>query len=87
LQRPDFVVGEHQADEAGFRSNRLHDALGADTSLIVRRHVGYLDAEPLQVFAGVEHGMVLDRCGDDVASRAGELGRKEETANSGVSRL
>ena len=43
--------------------------VGIDEPVLVDGQIGHLEPELLQLVAGVQHGVVLDRGGDDVISK------------------
>ena len=75
LQHADLVVGRHDRDQ-----NRLvvHGALQiveVNQPIFLHRQIGHAKAELLQMFAGIEHRLVLgDRSDDVVALLAVHLG-------------
>ena len=87
LDRADLVVGEHDGDEDGAVGDRARDVVGVDAAVAVDGHVGDVEAELLEVVAGVEDGVVLDRGGDDVVAGARLLLGEGDAFEGRVDRL
>ena len=64
--RADLVVGVHGGHQAGVRPDGILHLLGGDVVALL--HIQKLDLEAflLQLFQGVQHGMMLEGGGDDV---------------------
>src|SRR5207302_268935 len=60
LQYPSLVVGGHDADEPGVRSNGGADCFGIDQRTGVDWNVSNLAAARFECLACIEHGVVLD---------------------------
>jgi hypothetical protein len=65
LDRADFVVGEHHADQDRLGRNRRLDFVRVDAAVAIHRHLDDLEAELLEVPDRVTDGVVLDGGGDD----------------------
>ena len=87
LDRPDLVVGEHDADEDRFAADRTGDLVRVDEALRVNLEAGDLEAEALQVFERVEDGVVFHGGGDDVCAGARVLLGEGDPFEGGVDRL
>src|SRR5581483_2953615 len=66
LDGANLVIGVHDRGERGLIGDSLFQFTRVNASILVNRQVGHSKAETLQVLAGVEDGMMLDRRGDDV---------------------
>ena len=66
LDGADFVVCHHDADEHRVRTDRCHHGIRIDMALTVDRKIGHIEAPLLEIRAGVQDRMMLDRVGDDV---------------------
>ena len=83
LERAEFVVGVHHGDQHGVRPQRAADIVRVHNAIAADRHAGDFDASPFERLAGVQHRMMLDGRGDDVARlRAGAL--STHAKNGGV---
>ena len=69
LDSADLVVRQHHADHDGPVPDGADHLVGIDEPVLVDRQIGHLEPELLQLVAGVQHGVVLDRGGDDVISK------------------
>ena len=79
LDGADLVVGEHDSHQAGVLPEGLLQILQPDHTVLIDRKVRHLKALLLQLLQGVEHRVVLNGVGDDVAlpplrPQAGGLG-------------
>ena len=72
LEDAGFVVGEHDADEAGVGAESIADGLGRDESTGERGDEGDLNAALGGALGGLEDGGVLDGGGDEVVAGAQE---------------
>ena len=54
LDRADLVVGEHDRDEDGLVGDGRADLVDVDQPVRLHRHVGHLEALPLQALAHVQ---------------------------------
>ncbi len=68
LDRPDLVVGVHDADEDGARGDGAADGLGIDSSLAVHADDRDLRAQPLKELQRLQDGRMLDGAGDEVVA-------------------
>ena len=68
LEDAGFVVGEHDRDEAGVGLEGGFESGGLDAAGGGGLEKGDFDAASLQSFGGVEDGVVLDLCGDEVCA-------------------
>ncbi len=68
VNRPDFIVGQHDRDQNRLVRNRFPDFVGGDLAVFSHRQIGHLDAAFLQGFAGVQDRPVFRRAGDDVVA-------------------
>ena len=66
LNGSDFVVGVHDGDEAGLRGDCGLYLFRRHKSVFVNVQIGDGESLLLQLFQGVEHGVVLKGGGDDV---------------------
>jgi hypothetical protein len=73
LNRADFVVGHHDGDEDGIGTHRRGDATDLNQPVGVHRNIRDLEAFAFEPGRRIEHRLVLDRGGDDVAA-AGSVG-------------
>ena len=80
LHRADLVVGEHHRDEAGVGADRGLHVLETDHAVGVHVEQRDLKALLLQLGERVQHGVMLELCGDQVLfalARAGAGGRDD----------
>ena len=70
LDRAEFIVRVHHADENCFRAQRAANIFGIDDAVAADGHVGDVDALRFERLAGIEDGVMLDGCGDDVLARS-----------------
>ena len=68
MNRPDFVVGQHDGDEDRLVRDGFPDLVGIDEAFFTDRQVRDLDAALLQRLAGVQHRPVLRATGNDVVA-------------------
>ena len=69
LQDASLVIRQDDADELRLRPKRAANIIRINQGLAVYRQVGHGAAHLLQPLAGVQHGMMLNRGGDDVIAR------------------
>ena len=67
LDGPDLVVGKHDRHQTGVFADRFCHLLRRDNAVCVHIQQRDLKAALLQFVEGVEHRVVLKRCGNDVA--------------------
>ena len=87
LQGAHLVVGEHDVDERGVRVHGVDDGAGADRAFGVDGNVGDLEAEALQIIAGVQGGVMLNGRGDDAVPRPGQTLREGDALERAVDGL
>ena len=68
LDGADLVVGQLQRDQHCLLGERRAELVGVDPAVAIDRQPDDLEPELLEVAAGVEHGVVLDRAGDDAVA-------------------
>src|SRR5579863_61483 len=66
LHDADLVVGSHDGDQNGFVIHGALEILEIDQAVFLHRQVSDAIAVLLETLAGVEHGLVLGDCGDNV---------------------
>src|SRR5208283_4219590 len=66
LNGADLVVGKHHAHQNRPRPDRSGHVVRIDEAVAADLQIGDLVSLRLEAFAGVEHGLVLDRGRDDV---------------------
>ena len=71
LNRAEFIVCVHHADENCFGAQRAANFFGIDDARAPDWHVGDVDALLFERLAGVEDRVMLDRRGDDVLAARG----------------
>ena len=69
LDRAEFVVRVHHADQNCFRPQGAANIFGIDDACAADGNEGDVDALRFQRLAGIEHGVMLDGRGDDVLAR------------------
>ena len=72
LDGADLVVGEHHAHHGRVVGDRVGNVVWVDEAIRVRRQVGHVEAELLQMVAGMQHGVVFYAGGDDVVAEAAQ---------------
>ena len=72
LDGADLIVGEHHAHHGRVVGDRVGDVVWIDEAIRVGRQVGHVEAELLQLVAGVQHGVVFYASGDDVVAEAAQ---------------
>ena len=68
LQHADLVVGGHDGDQDRLVIHGALQIVEIDAAVLLHRQIGHAEAVLLQPLAGVEHGLVLGRLGDDVVA-------------------
>ena len=63
-----FVVRDHDADEQRVRPDRCHHRIRIHMSLMIDRKICHVEAPLLEIRAGIQDRMMLDRVGDDVTA-------------------
>src|ERR1035437_5264587 len=71
LERAEFVIGVHDADQHGLGAQGAADVFGTYDAVRGDAQAGDLAAFGARLFSGREHGRVLDGAGDDVLGRGG----------------
>src|ERR1700748_2964761 len=66
LYHPDLIIGIHDGDEHGRGPDSGFQFRQADHTLLIYRQPCHFGAEPFEVVAGVEHGLVFGDHGDDM---------------------
>ncbi len=69
LQHARLIVRQDDADQLRLRTQRPPHIIGIDQRPPIHRQVRHRATHLFQALAGVQHGMVLDRRGDDVIAR------------------
>src|SRR3954454_5422415 len=72
LDRTDFIVGMHDADENGAICNRTAHCIRIDSARAISRQISHPRAHLLQELARSENGRMLDPGRDDVLTLAPE---------------
>jgi hypothetical protein len=68
IHRANFVVGVHDRDQDRRRPDRLTHILRIHTAILANRQVRDFETVLLQILAGIQHSLVLDRLGNDVVA-------------------
>src|SRR4029077_18651316 len=68
LQHAGFVVGRHNADQNRLVREGVFKLIKINEAVALDRQIGYTEAARFQMFAGIEHGLVLSDSGDDVVA-------------------
>ena len=72
LEDAGFIVGHHNGDEPGIRTQRPADIVGINLSTAVHRNISDFTSHLFQVLAGIQHGVMFDGRRNNVVAGAGE---------------
>ncbi|MNI76794.1 hypothetical protein D3C73_1330440 [compost metagenome] len=68
VERPQFVVDQHQRHQESVLAHGFADRLRGDQPIGIRHQVRHGDTGILQLPGGIENGLVFDLAGEDMAT-------------------
>src|ERR1044071_4368008 len=68
LKHAGFVVGRHDADQNRLVREGVFKLIKINEAVALDRQISYTEAALFQMFASIEHGLVLGNNGDDVVA-------------------
>jgi len=75
-----FIVGHHDGDESGIFAQSPAHIVGINLPPAVHGYIGDFTSHLFQVFAGIQHGVMLDGRGNYVVAGAGKSEDREVVA-------
>jgi hypothetical protein len=84
LDRADLIVCIHDRDQHRIRADGCAQVVGGDHTIAIHRQYCSGEAKRLELLDRVQHGVVLDRAGDDMRALAGLALRQRNTLDRQV---
>ncbi len=81
LNDAELIVGVHDGDQGGLRTNGIADGFGIDEAVFVDGEISHFDGAAgifFQELTGIENGFVFDLSGDDVFGGARSVANDAE---------